>query len=96
MIRRMFQAAAAIAAMAALPALAQAQLNLYMVYLVHNLTRELTRLQIEHRKVDYRCQVLQRDLDWFKDRLRALEDMAVLRDEAVPTGNGGVPSPRSD
>lgn len=74
----------------------QAQLNLYMVYLVHNLTRELTRLQIEHRKVDYRCQVLQRDLDWFKDRLRALEDMAVLRDGAVPTGNGGVPAPRSD
>lgn len=68
----------------------QAQLNLYLVYLVHNLVKELTRLQIEHRKVDYRCQVLQRDLDWYKDRLRALEDLAVLREDGS-AGNGGTP-----
>jgi hypothetical protein len=70
----------------------QAQLNLYTVYLVHNLVRELTRLQIEHRKIDYRCQVLQREVDFLKNRQRAFEDIAVLRPEAA----GGASVPESE
>lgn len=63
----------------------QAQLNLYLTYLAHNLTKELTRLQIEHRKVDYRNQTLQREVDFLKERLRALEDLAVLKEEPQPS-----------
>ncbi len=64
----------------------QAQLNLYLVYLSHNLTRELTRLQIEYRKIDYRCQVLQREVDFMKERQRAFEDLAVLQPAADDPG----------
>jgi hypothetical protein len=40
----------------------QAQLNLYMVYLCHNLVRELVRLQLDHTALRNRCDRLEADL----------------------------------
>jgi len=40
----------------------QAQLNLYMVHLCHNLVRELVRLQLDHTALRNRCDRLEADL----------------------------------
>jgi hypothetical protein len=39
----------------------QAQLNLYLVHLCHNLVRELTRLQLEHTALKNRSEELERE-----------------------------------
>jgi hypothetical protein len=40
----------------------QAQLNLYMVHLCHNLVRELVRLQLDHAALRNRCERLEKEL----------------------------------
>jgi hypothetical protein len=40
----------------------QAQINLYMVHLCHNLVRELVRLQLDHAALRNRCEQLQKEL----------------------------------
>src|SRR5262245_10985129 len=40
----------------------QAQINLYMVHLCHNLVRELVRLQLDHAALRNRCEQLEKEL----------------------------------
>jgi hypothetical protein len=40
----------------------QAQINLYMVHLCHNLVRELVRLQLDHATLRNRCERLEKEL----------------------------------
>jgi hypothetical protein len=40
----------------------QAQINLYMVHLCHNLVRELVRLQLDHAALRNRCERLEKEL----------------------------------
>ncbi|MBI3932986.1 MAG: hypothetical protein HY317_06190 [Acidobacteria bacterium] len=40
----------------------QAQLNLYMVHVCHNLVRQLTRLQVSHAALKNRCDRLEEEL----------------------------------
>jgi hypothetical protein len=46
----------------------QAQLNLYMVHLCHNLVRELVRLQLDHAALRNRCEQLEKELQDGKAR----------------------------
>ena len=39
----------------------QAQINLYMVHLCHNLVRELVRLQLDHAALRNRCERLEKE-----------------------------------
>jgi hypothetical protein len=41
----------------------QAQINLYMVHLCHNLVRELVRLQLDHAALRNRCERLENERD---------------------------------
>ena len=41
----------------------QAQINLYLHYLGHNLVREMVRLQVETAALRNRCEVLQKERD---------------------------------
>jgi hypothetical protein len=41
----------------------QAQLNLYMVYICHNLVRELTRRELDHATLRNRCEHLEREVE---------------------------------
>ncbi len=41
----------------------QAQLNLYVVHLCHNLVRELTRLQLDHTTLRNRCEKLEKEVE---------------------------------
>ena len=40
----------------------QAQLNLYMVHLCHNLVRELTRRELDHTTLRNRCEQLEKEV----------------------------------
>lgn len=57
----------------------QAQINQYFVHLLHNLVRELTRLQINHSNVVYRIDRLEREKDLTEKRLKALEQMVEFK-----------------
>ncbi len=67
----------------------QAQLNLYMVHLCHNLVRELTRLQISHTTLKNRCDQLERELDFLSRREKTLETMVELDDASAGADAGG-------
>jgi hypothetical protein len=59
----------------------QAQLNLYIVHILHNLVRELTRLNVENTQLRHRLEVLEHEHRFFQKRERTLEDLVVYRDE---------------
>lgn len=62
----------------------QSDLNLYTVQMLHNLTLELTRLNLEVQELRARLQQTDASLEELRKRERALESLAVLKDDAKP------------
>ena len=62
----------------------QSDLNLYTVQMLHNLTLELTRLNLEVQELRARLQQTDANLEELKKRERALESLAVLKDQPKP------------
>ena len=62
----------------------QSDLNQYSVQMLHNLTLELTRMNLEVQELRARLQQTDATLEELKKRERALESLAVLRDEPKP------------
>jgi hypothetical protein len=58
----------------------QAQLNLYFSHLIHNLVRELTRLQIDHSTLKNRIDRIEREKDILEKRLKTFEKLSNLPD----------------
>ena len=63
----------------------QSDLNLYTVQMLHNLTLELTRLNLEVQELRARLQQSDANLEELKKRERALESLAVLKDQPKST-----------
>jgi hypothetical protein len=63
----------------------QSDLNQYTVQMLHNLTLELTRMNLEVQELRARLQQTDATLDELKKRERALESLAVLKDQPKPT-----------
>jgi hypothetical protein len=63
----------------------QSDLNQYTVQMLHNLTLELTRLNLEVQELRARLQQTDASLEELRKRERALEALAVLKDEPAPT-----------
>ncbi|MBN1550603.1 hypothetical protein JW979_04000 [bacterium] len=59
----------------------QAQINLYFAHLLHNLVRELTRLQINHTSLKHRTDRLEREKEFFEQRIRTLEKMVKFQSD---------------
>jgi prefoldin subunit 5 len=62
----------------------QSDLNLYTVQMLHNLTLELTRLNLEVQELRARLQQTDASLEELRKRERALESLAVLKDDTKP------------
>ena len=58
----------------------QSDLNHYSVQMLHNLTLELTKLNLEVQELRARLQQTDANLEELKKRERALESLAVLKD----------------
>jgi hypothetical protein len=67
----------------------QSDLNAAYVYLLHNLSEELTRLNLEVQDLRSRHLQLQGRLEFLVRREKGLEEMVVYRED----GKGGGPSP---
>lgn len=63
----------------------QSDLNQYTVQMLHNLTLELTRMNLEVQELRARLQQTDATLEELKKRERALESVAVLKDQPKPT-----------
>ncbi len=63
----------------------QSDLNLYSVQMLHNLTLELTRLNLEVQELRARLQQTDANLEELRKRERALESLAVLKDQPKST-----------
>jgi hypothetical protein len=63
----------------------QSDLNLYSVQMLHNLTLELTRLNLEVQELRARLQQSDANLEELRKRERALESLVVLKDQATPS-----------
>ena len=63
----------------------QSDLNLYSVQMLHNLTLELTRLNLEVQELRARLQQTDAHLEELRKRERALESLAVLKDQPKST-----------
>ena len=59
----------------------QSDLNVYSVQMLHNLTLELTKLNLEVQELRARLQQTDAALEELKKRERALESLAVLKDQ---------------
>ncbi len=62
----------------------QSDLNVYSVQMLHNLTLELTRMNLEVQELRARLQQTDASLEELRKRERALESLAVLKDPAKP------------
>ena len=62
----------------------QSDLNQYTVQMLHNLTLELTRMNLEVQELRARLQQTDASLEELRKRERALESLAVLKDDAKP------------
>lgn len=76
----------------------QSDLNTYYVHLFHNLTLELTRLNLEVQDLRNRILQLQGRLELQARREKTLEEMVVYRDDAAPgaAASGEPVSPPRD
>ena len=72
----------------------QSDLNGYYVHLLHNMSVELTKLNLEVQELRNRTLQLQGRLEMQARREKTLESMVVYRDEAAPAA-GGPETPRS-
>jgi len=63
----------------------QSDLNQYSVQMLTNLTLELTRLNLEVQELRARLQQTDASLEELKKRERALESLAVLKEQPKPT-----------
>lgn len=63
----------------------QSDLNLYTVQMLHNLTVELTRLNLEVQELRARLQQTEANLEELKKRERALESLVVLKEQPKST-----------
>ena len=59
----------------------QSDLNVYSVQMLHNLTLELTKLNLEVQELRARLQRTDASLEELRKRERALESLAVLKDQ---------------
>lgn len=62
----------------------QSDLNQYTVQMLHNLTLELTRMNLEVQELRARLQQTDASLEELRKRERALESLAVLKDDSKP------------
>ncbi len=62
----------------------QSDLNVYSVQMLHNLTLELTRMNLEVQELRARLQQTDASLEELRKRERALESLAVLKDPGPP------------
>ena len=60
----------------------QSQINLYFAHLIHNLVRELTRLQINHTNLFHRVERIEREKDFLEKRLKTLEKMVEFKENS--------------
>jgi hypothetical protein len=67
----------------------QSDLNHYTIHLLHNLTLELTKLNLEVQELRARLRQTDHALELLKKRERALESLAVLKTDAAE----GAPDP---
>lgn len=67
----------------------QSDLNAYYVHVLHNLTLEITRLNLELQDLKNRHLQLQGRLELQERRERTLESMVVFRDESPEGGDRG-------
>lgn len=63
----------------------QSDLNQYTAQMLHNLTLELTRLNLEVQELRARLKQTDAALDELRKRERALESLAVLKDDSRPS-----------
>lgn len=63
----------------------QSDLNQYTVQMLHNLTLELTRMNLEVQELRARLQQTDASLEELRKRERALESLAVLKDQPKAT-----------
>lgn len=68
----------------------QAQLNLYIVHILHNLVQELTKLNIENTQLRHRLDVLEQEHRFFQKRERTLEEMVVYKKGEEQSPNNSV------
>ncbi len=59
----------------------QAQINLYFAHLIHNLVREITRLQIDFSGTKHQLERIEREKAYLEQRLKTLESMVQFKDE---------------
>lgn len=62
----------------------QAQLNLYYAHLIHNLVREISRLQLQVTALKNRCDLMEREKDFIEKREKTLEKMLDLKPKSDP------------
>jgi hypothetical protein len=67
----------------------QSDLNRYYVHLLHNLSLELTRLNLDLQELKNRNLQLQGRLELLERREKTLESMVVFRDDAAPSPPAG-------
>ena len=67
----------------------QAQINLFFSHLVHNLVKELTRLQIQQTNLAGRIDRIEREKDFLERRVKTLEKMTSIP-ESPTDSNGSV------
>ncbi|MBI2571526.1 MAG: hypothetical protein HYV63_31335 [Candidatus Schekmanbacteria bacterium] len=72
----------------------QAQLNLYSLHLLHNVVREVTKLEVERARLSHRVEVLEDQLAQLVDRERMLEELVEYRTEDLPTECVTIPAGR--
>ncbi len=58
----------------------QAQINLYFAHLLHNLVREITRLQIDHSALRNRVDRIEREKEFLEKRIKTLEKLVQFKD----------------
>jgi hypothetical protein len=60
----------------------QAQINLYFAHLIHNLVREMTRLQIKITTSDHRLDRIEREKEFLEKRCKTLEKLVKFNDSS--------------
>ena len=60
----------------------QSQLNLYFTHIIHNLVRELTRLQIDHNGLKNKIDRIEREKDILEKRVKTIEKMMQFKDQS--------------
>ncbi len=64
----------------------QAQINLYFAHVLHNLVREITRMEVKNTNLRHRIDRIEREKDFFERRVKTLEKMVQFKPESESAG----------